>query len=140
MEERFVRWQRYTLNQLTFVLNMFFGLAVGAVAFSFTLLRDKEFLLVGCPKFLFKIAIISLCLSVFSSCAAVISRLMDYRYTARKIRNDKNSEFEESTVYKYKSKFFGDLTWRLFWIQTVTLCIGLLGLMVGVFSAYGDRI
>jgi cytoskeletal protein RodZ len=128
------------MGQLTFVLNMFFGLSVGALAFSFSLVRDKEFLLSACPKLTFQIGLISLCIAVFVSCAAVMSRLFDYRYTAKKIRSDEKEEVEESAVYKYKSSFLGRLTWRLLWVQVVTLGIGLLGLVVGVLSGYSDRI
>jgi hypothetical protein len=134
MTERFVRWQGYTISQLTFALNMFFGLAVGALAFSFTLVKDENFVLPPCPKFAFKIGIVSLCMAVFVSCAAVISRLFDFRYTARKVRADDKEEEEESAVYKYRSALLGRLTWKLFWIQVVTLSAGLLGVVVGVLS------
>lgn len=52
--ERYIRWQGYTISQLTFALNLFFGLSVGSLAFAFTLVKDKEFLLSGCPKYYFR--------------------------------------------------------------------------------------
>ncbi len=140
MGEKFIRWQGYSMGQLTFVLNMFFGLSVGALAFSFSLLKDKEFTLSSCPKLSFQIGLVSLCISVFVSCAAVISRLFDFRYTAQKVRADEKEEIEESSIFKYKSSLFGRLTWRLFWIQVIILGIGLIGLVVGVLSGYGDKI
>ena len=140
MGERFVRWQGYTMGQLTFVLNMFFGLSVAALAFAFSLIKDKEFIISSFPKLLFQVGVISLCVAVFVSCAAVISRLFDYRYTAQKIRADEKEEGEESAVFKYKSSMLGRLTWRLFWVQVVTMSLGLLGVVVGVLSAYGNRI
>jgi hypothetical protein len=140
MGERFVRWQGYTMGQLTFVLNMFFGLSVATLAFAFSLIKDKEFIISSCPKLVFQIGVISLCVAVFVSCAAVISRLFDYRYTAQKIRADEKEEGEESAVFKYKSSMLGRLTWRLFWVQVVTMSLGLLGVVVGVLAAYGNRI
>ena len=140
MGERFVRWQGYTMGQLTFVLNMFFGLSVAALAFAFSLIKDKEFTLSSCPKLLFQIGVVSLCIAVFVSCAAVVSRLFDYRYTAQKVRADEKEEGEESAVYKYKSSILGRLTWRLFWAQVVTMGLGLLGIFVGVLAAYGNRV
>lgn len=140
MSERFVRWQGYTMSQLTFVLNMFFGLSVATLAFAFSLIKDKEFTLSSCPKLLFQIGVVSLCIAVFISCAAVISRLFDYRYTAQKIRTDEKEGGEESAIFKYKSKILGRLTWRLFWSQVVTMSLGLLGVVVGVLAAYGNRI
>lgn len=138
--ERFTRWQQYAMSQLTLALNMFFGLAVGALAFSFSLLTDKEFSPAGCPKIAFQIGLVSLCIALFISCAAVISRLFDFRYTARKIRADHREEENDSAVYKYKSSLLGRLTWRLFWFQVATLFVGFLGVVSGVLSGYGDRI
>jgi len=140
MSERFVRWQGYSMGQLTFALNMFFGLSVGALAFAFSLVRDKEWVLTGCPKLVFQIGLVSLCLAVFASCAAVISRLFDYRYTAQKVRADEKEEGEESAIFKYKSSMLGRLTWRLFWAQVLTLGLGLVGLITGVLSGFGGRI
>jgi uncharacterized membrane protein len=140
MNDRFVRWQGYSIGQLTLALNMFFGLSVGALAFAFSLVLDKKFVLSDYPKLAFQIGLISLCLAVFVSCAAVISRLFDFRYTARKIRSDEKEEVEESSIYKYKSSALGRLTWRLFWTQVVTLTVGLIGLVIGILAGYGDRI
>lgn len=128
------------MGQLTFVLNMFFGLSVSALAFAFSLIKDKEFILSSCPKLLFQIGVVSLCIAVFVSCAAVITRLFDYRYTAQKVRADEKEEGEESAIFKYKSSMLGRLTWRLFWVQVVTMGLGLLGIVVGVLAAYGNRV
>ena len=128
------------MGQLTFVLNMFFGLSVAALAFAASLVRNAEWVLTGCPKFVFQIGLVSLCLAVLASCAAVISRLFDYRYTAQKVRADEKEEGEESALFKYKSSMLGRLTWRLFWAQVITLGIGFVGLMTGVLSVYGSRI
>lgn len=128
------------MRQLTFALNLFFGMSVGSLAFAFTLVRDKEFILLGCPKVIFQAGLISLCLAVFVSCAAVVSRLLDFRFTARKVRADEKENAEDSGVYKYRSSILGQLTWRLFWLQLTTLVIGLVGVVVAVLSGYGDRI
>ena len=138
--EKFIRWQGYTINQLTFTLNLFLGLAVGSLAFSITLIKDKEFLLSGCPKLIFQISLISLCLSIVISCTAVVSRLLDFKFTARKIKADKNQNIEESNSYEYQLKWLGKLTWRLFWVQLITLAIGLFGLIIAVLSGYSSRI
>ena len=128
------------MGQLTFVLNMFFALSVAALAFAFSLIKDKEFTLIAYPKLFFQIGLVSLCVAVFVSCAAVVSRLFDYRYTAKKVRADEKEEGEEAAIFKYKSSMLGRLTWRLFWLQVITLGVGLLGIVIGVLSGYSDRI
>ncbi|MDH5548200.1 MAG: hypothetical protein OEZ43_21730 [Gammaproteobacteria bacterium] len=140
MSDRFVRWQGYTMSQLTFVLNMFFGLSVAALAFAFSLVRDKDFILDSCSKHTLQICLVSLSIAVFSSCAAVVSRLFDYRFTAQKLRSDQQSEIELSAVYKYKSYVLGQLTWRLFWVQTSTMAVGLFLLVITVLWGYSDKI
>ena len=138
--DRYIRWQGYTITQLTFALNLFFGMSVGTLAFAFTLVKDKEFVLLGCPKTLFQIALVSLCLAVLVSCGAVVSRLLDFRFTAKKIRSVETANNEESGVYKYRYRVLGQLTWRLFWMQLATLVIGLVGVITGVLVGYGHRI
>ncbi|WP_185232624.1 hypothetical protein [Teredinibacter franksiae] len=140
MSDRFIRWQGYAISQLTFTLNMFFGLAVGGLAFSISILRDKEFVLTGCPKNIFLVSLMSLSVCVLVSCAAIVSRLFDFRYTASKIRSDDKAETEQSGLYKHKSSLLGRITWRLFWAQVITLSIGLVCMVVGVLSGYGAKI
>ena len=137
--ERYVRWQSYTISQLTFALNLFLGLSLGSLAFAFSLVRDKNFLLFGCPKTLFQISLISLCLSTLAGCFSVVSRLLDFRFTAKKIRSDESADIEDSSTYKYSYKILGSLTWRLFWLQVLTLGIGLFGLISGVFFGYSSH-
>src|SRR3989304_1936075 len=98
--ERFIRWQRYTIEQLTFALNLFLGLSVGALAFGLTLLRDDSFSVSGCSKVALSISLVALALSVVAGCAAVVTRLLDFRYTARKVRGDEKFEVvDEGGVY-----------------------------------------
>lgn len=140
VSDRYIRWQSYTISQLTFALNLFFGMSVGSLVFAFTLIKDKDFVLSGCPKLIFQIALISLCVAVLASCGAVVSRLLDFRFTAKRIRLNETANNEESGVYKYRYKILGQLTWRLFWLQLLTVGIGLVGLIGGVLVGYGSRI
>ena len=140
-KERFVRWQRYTTEQLTFALNLFLGLSVGSLAFGITLLREDTFLLVGCSKVIFSIGLVALAASVVIGCAAVVSRLLDFRYTAQKVRADEKGDSEnESGVYQYRSKALGRLTWRLFWFELFTFSVGVVGLFVALYSKYGHKL
>lgn len=146
MSEKNVRWQGYCISQLTLVINMFFGLAVGSIAFTISLLDNDKFLLQSCIiKRILIGSIICFCLAVFTSCFAVISRLFDFQNTAKKVRTDEkslneNKDLDESAIFKYKYKFWGRLTWRLFWIQVITLGLGLLGLIVVVITVYSDKL
>ena len=129
--DRFVRWQEYTISEFTFAINLFFGLAVGALTFSITFVKNDDFFLWPCLRLLFMFGFVSLCFSVFAGCAAVVSRLMDFRLTAQKIkRKSKESNNNELGIFIYKTKLLGRISWRLFWIQLATFIAGLLSLLV----------
>ena len=138
---RFVRWQRYTIEQLTFALNIFLGLSVGSLAFGIALLQNESFSLSGCSKVAFSGGLVALALSVATGCAAVVTRLLDFRYTARKVRADEKCDPEsEAGVYSYRSKILGQLTWRLFWFELFSFSVGLIGLIVALSSKYGAKL
>ncbi len=140
MSDRFVRWQRYTMNQLTFSLNLFFGLSVAALAYALSIVRDEELLLCGFSKYSLLTSILSLCLAIFISCTLVINRLLDFRFTANKIRTDEHYQADESVVYAYRSRILGRFTWRLFGAQVLMMGVGLISLVAGVLSIYWDKI
>ncbi len=138
--DQFIRWQGHTIAQLTFAINLFFGMSIGSLVFAVTLIMDEDFLLSGYPKLFFQISLFLILLAVFSGCAAVVSRLLDFRFTARKIRLGEACNRQVSGVYKYRSKMLGKITWRLFWFQLFMLGVGLVGLISGVFFGYSNRI
>ena len=80
-------------------------------------------------------------MSVLVGCAAVVSRLLDFRFTAKAIRNDENQDAEdEAGVYRYRTKILGVLTWRLFWFEVFSFFVGVIGLIVGIYSKYGHKL
>ena len=139
--DKFIRWQEYRIEQLAFAQNLFLGLSVGALAFGISLVRDEGFFLSGRSKIVFGVGLAALALSIVLGCAAVVSRLLDFRSTAAKIRADeKDDAANEAGVYKNRSEVFGTLTWSLFWLELLSFVIGLVGLTVGLCSRYGGRV
>jgi len=140
-KDRFVRWQGYTISQFTFALNLFLGLAVGTLAFSVTLLKEDSFSLNSCLGNLFLGGLVFLCLSVVSGCCAVVSRLLDFRLTAQKIKDESNGAGEDVLgVYDYKTKLLGRISWRIFWVELTTFALGLTGIVVTIFGKYGGKL
>lgn len=139
--ERFIRWQRYTIEQLSFALNLFLGLSVGSPAFGITLVRDDSFSVSGCWKVAFSISLVALALSILAGCVAVVTRLLDFRYTARNVRSDETFEAEdEGGVYRYRYKVLGQFTWRLFWFELSTFAVGRIGLVAVLYSEHGHKL
>jgi hypothetical protein len=124
--QRYVRWQDYRIQQLTFSINMFLGLAVASLGFAIKVRLEGEIpiAIVLLPVFLWAI-------SVFSGCVATLSRLVDFRHTARKIKDG-------GELNTFVARWSGKITWSAFWVQTLTYLIGacvfvftLLGYMMG---------
>jgi len=119
--ERYVRWQEHRLNQLTFSINLFLGFAVASLAFAINIKIGKSlqvFIPLNC-------IIIWWSVSAASGCIATISRLLDFRFTARKIKNSSDKD-------KCVAKLCGYITWGFFWIQVITYVIGAIKFINGV--------
>src|SRR5437588_7737060 len=84
--DRFVRWQGNTIAQFSAALSVLSGLAVAGLGFLFSLLRDEKFAPIGFYAALFLLALTAFFIAAAAGMAAVITRLLDFRLTARKIR------------------------------------------------------
>src|SRR5256885_567996 len=85
--DRFVRWQGYALAQLTFTINLFFATALGTLGYDLSVVstfpaQSTDWI----PCFLL-VSSGLLSVSLIAGMGAVISRLFDFRLTARKIRS-----------------------------------------------------
>jgi hypothetical protein len=67
-----------------------------------------------------------------------ISRLLDFRYTAQKIRG-KHTGWRMSYI-KFMALKLGGISWALFWIQTLTLAIGIYYLLNSLLTVYGSKL
>lgn len=132
--EKYIRWQGITLNQVTFAINLLLGLATATLGFSVALLKDKEFVPTGSIKCFFTAALFLQLISLFSGISAVISRTIDFRYTARIARatNEPNA--------RLRVKRLGKATWFFFWLQIGSFAFGILSLIISVVSLYRDKL
>ncbi|UCR83774.1 hypothetical protein [Pseudomonas chlororaphis] len=130
--ERFVRWQGQTISQLSTALALFSGLSVAGLGFLFSLLRDASFKPTGVLALLFLLAVLSLLVASISGSAAVVTRLLDFRLTAQKVRSTND---EPLTFFGTDSSEYGRVTWRLFWTLLISFSIGILlsSAVVGIF-------
>jgi len=113
-KERYIRWQNYRINQLTFSINLFLGFAVASLAYAINM---KVTALQGANSIGLFLPIYWWSASAVLGIIASLSRLLDFRYTARKIK-------DSSECDKEKAKFFGKVTWGSFWVQVVTYVVG----------------
>lgn len=132
--ERYVRWQGHTMGQLSTALSLLSGLSVAGLGFLFSLLREKNFLPTGCYALLFLIALAGFLVASASGVAAVITRLIDFRLTAQKVRQ---KEIEEPlTFFGTDASGYGKATWRLFWVLVISFSVAVLFASVVISHVY----
>lgn len=133
-QDRFVRWQGYTMAQLSTALSLLSGLSVAGLAFLFSLLREKDFLPAGFYAVLLLIALTAFFVASVAGTAAVITRLIDFRLTATKVRN---GEVEEPlTFFGTNASGYGKATWRLFWVLVISFSVAVLCAAVVISRVY----
>lgn len=123
-KERYIRWQEYRINQLSFSIDLFLGFSVASLAYSINFKIGNAFSN--------NIPILTIILiwgiSAALGCLAVISKLLDYRYTARKIKD--GGDFNAAMA-----KYTGPITWGLFWGQLISYAVGSAIFVIGVLYA-----
>lgn len=122
--ERYIRWVDYRVNHLSHSINLFLGFAVASLAYAINLKIDGQFDGICALNS----SIIIFALSAVFGCLATITKLLDYRYTARKIKD--GGEF--NTVM---ANHIGSFTWAFFWIQLAIYSVGALIFVLGAVYA-----
>lgn len=80
--QRYVRWTGYRINPLSYSINLFLGFAVASLAYTINLKIEGK--LSGRAL---DASLIIFGASALFGCLATVTKLLDYRYTARKIKD-----------------------------------------------------
>ena len=129
------------MAQFSLAIALINSLAIAGLGLGFSLLQNKEFLLTETFKYVFAIALLLLLAASLLSFCAVITRLLDFRLTARKVRNDTNSTNKKPcTIFLLGPVGYGKASWGLFWASCLTFIFGLVMLTVTISVAYSDRL
>jgi len=120
-KERYIRWQDYRITQLSFSINLFLGFAITSLAFVINIKLESK------PHGAIPIEIVMnlWVVSAVLGCIATLSKLMDYRYTTRKIKDG-------GAFNTFMAKYCGPVTWGCFWGQITTYAIGAYLFVAGV--------
>ena len=135
--ERYIRWQNYRITQLSFSINLFLTFGVASIGFWTKLIMDDNFIIHGTEKSHFYYAFYWLSSSIGSGVFATITRLIDFRYTAFKIR--KKYKGSKSKLVNFIAKYVGHLTWIFFGVQTGSLTIGIFFLLESILAVHMDK-
>ena len=123
-QERYVRWQDYRVTQTSFVINLFLGFAVASLAYAINLKFE------GKPHGNFSLETIILwwAASAAAGALATMSKLLDYRHTAGKIKDG-------GSLNSFMAKWCGTVTWGCLWVQVVSYAWGAFLFIKGVLYA-----
>lgn len=137
--ERYIRWQTNTMAQLSATLSFLSGLAIGGLGFLFALARDQSFTPTGINAVLFLVAIAAFLVAALAGIAAFVTRLIDFRLTARRIRNG-GTLAEPLTVFGTEASALGQLTWFLLWLLLIAMAIAVICSAIALSYIYLGRI
>lgn len=133
-EERGIRWRQLRIAQLGYTLNLTFTLAIAAIAYCFSLLRDKEFAPSCSTRQTFLAALTLLFLSVLTGFVCILVRLWDIRETARR------AEHHPDALGQAEVRVLDRVTLWLFYAHCVTFGAGVGALAVAFLLIYGGKL
>lgn len=138
---RYNRWQGLAINQLSVSIALISGLSLSGLGACLSLLQSDKFQLADNIKPYFLAAFISFLISIISGCCAVISRSIDFRLTARKIRNETHQARKRiTTLFWLNAEQYGKFSWFIFWISCLALLIGCTTISISVLLAFHDKL
>jgi hypothetical protein len=123
--DSFVRWQEYRIGHLSFSINLFLGFAIASIAY--LVAANEKTRINGqslSPELL--MSLFWWVVSTASGVLATISRLVDFRYTAKRIRAGRKG-------YQCTLWLAGHGTWVLFGVALISYCIGAWCFVSGMF-------
>jgi len=132
--DRFQRWQKMTLDQMGYALNLFLTLTVAALGYWSFLLKDPSFRPSPAAGGFMIAAVIALGISALVGLSSVINRLSDFRSTARRARE--NPEAPDKAELRLR----GRVTWRLFYGQIASFAIGIATIAIALLLTYGSKL
>lgn len=140
-DDRYIRWQGLGIAQLTVAVALISSLSVAGLGVGLSLLLNENFMPSALIKCTFAWSPLLLLLAVLFSCGAVITRLLDFRLTARKVRKDRNPSYEKAlTIFWLGPDAYSCATWGLFWSACIIFTLGAVLLVVSIGSTYADRL
>lgn len=140
-DDRYNRWQGLAIAQLSVAVALISGLSVSGLAVGLSLLQNKEFVPGGAFKGMFMWSFPILLLAALSSCISVVSRLLDFRLTARKVRKDKKPDYSRPIkMFWLGPDAYSSITWFLFWVSCMSFLIGVVLLFVSIGATYAAHL
>lgn len=134
------RWQGLAIAQLSVAVALISGLSVSALAVGLSLLQNEKFIPYGAFKLMFTWSFPLLLLAVIFSSGTVISRMLDFRLTARKVRKTQKPIYTRPLkIFWLSGEIYEHITWFLFWVSCLAFLAGIVFLFSSVWGVYAHR-
>ena len=138
----YVRWQGFRIAQLGLCIALFLTFAVATLGFSINLLVQPHYPIVNClarTSFLF--SLVGGLLSGSFGGIACLTRLADFRKTAKVVRNRSDAS-KADTVARWREDYkrLGAWTRRLLTWQLVAFALQVIGLAMALGITYWHRL
>ena len=130
-DSRYVRWQGMAMAQFTVAIALMSGLAVSTIGAGISLLQQPPVSQAGVHSLIFAISMLLLVISILLTLLSTISRTLDFRLTARKVRG----RFDH-TMCGWDDRSFGRASWCLFWAATASFVVGVVLFVASVCTAF----
>ena len=138
----YTRWQGFRIAQLGLCIALFLTFSVATLGFCINLLVQPTFCITACvaKRFFFFSGIFGL-LSVACGCVACLTRLADFRNTARVARH-RNDSSRAAEVERWRQSYrrWEKWTWHLFRAQLVFFAIQEGSLILSLGITYWPRL
>lgn len=139
-DPRYNRWQGIAITQFSVAVALMTAFSASALGTGLSLLQSESFRQ-NSHTHLFAGALLALLLSALLSCASVISRTLDFRFTARKVRRDTTPGYDKPlTFLGLTLRGLGKLTWGLFWLSCISLLFGVFSMVICIACTYSGRL
>jgi hypothetical protein len=140
-DNRYNKWQGLAIAQLSVAVALISGLSVAGLGVGITLLQNKDFQPIAPFRLAFGGSLLLLLFAAFSSCGAVITRMLDFRLTARKVRKDQKPDYNRPLIiFGLGPDAYGCATWGLFWFSFISFTVGVISLVVSIGATYATRL
>lgn len=132
-EGSFIRWQKITIDQMSYIINLIIGLSVASIGYFLTYLINDQYSITSCRVVLLLISLLSIFISIVLGIYCVYNRLRDFRATKEAARLREKGEPNQKYIDLYNK--LGPISWQLFKIQIITFLLGtFLGIIIIVFT------
>ncbi len=138
----YVRWQAFRIAQLSLCISLFLSFSLAMLGFSASLLGREHYDITNCyAKIIFLLSITFGLVSAFSGSTACLTRVYDFRKTAKVARGrDDPAMAADVARWRKDYKRLGWWTWTLFKTQLIAAGLQVLGLVIALGITYRSRL